>query len=856
MTNRKFCSFTRVLPGCFLACAFTLLSGCGLQGTASYVEPSVSVAGAAISGRALGGVIPIIGARVTLWETSSNGYPGSSSTCYDAISSDTVYSTLCSSSTRAAATSIALATTKTTGAGSFAFTAGSYTCDSSQFVYITATGGNTGAGANTQSVQIAPLGSCSNFQTTAQEGKVFIDVGEATTVVTAYTLGNFTYVTDNGTGTQVVYISAPASNNTATGSCTSPGTTGPPPNTNTASLTYSVTCTSAGLAHAFANAANIVDAVHYDSTGPTGEILATPGSNSAGIVPQALLNTIADALESCTNSASTSTAVSTTCASLFTATTPATSTNGGSTAPVNELQAMLNLAKDPASAAATNATKGIYAISSAFASTFIPALSAAPTDYSVAIWYPGTPGAAFGYPVDAALDANDNVYILASDAAAPTMSGIGSLTHNGGTNLAVTQSTAYCAPGQIATDTVGDVWLSNNPLTTTSTCVPELVQFSAANGTATSTVTGLLTPYGLAVDRYNDVWYGRNNTTTTSTANIRELVYSNGGGTGGTFSLSTLFTNTSNTFGFGGSVAIDPQQNIWLGSAAVGTTQPSTYYGSVVPNISLPNLPYYGTGSATDAALQTALAGTSGGNGIAIDANGNAWAPTAGYVTEIVPAQTSAVSLAISKYTIAYGTYSDEFEGTATNSNNPFVTNGPGAFILSSFPTATSGFLNGALVGISAGYDSATHVYGILYPVKSTAVSSTSDAGTATIEPHVGSATATSFTTTTTAPTSKTQFDGSGALWYGNNATSATIYYYQPSNAASKSLSPCFLASAATMCAATPYNGLNGFAVDSAGSLWVSVNSEGGGAGGVLQVLGSAGPTVPQLSAGYPATKP
>jgi hypothetical protein len=234
MTNRKFCSFTRVLPGCFLACAFTLLSGCGLQGTASYVEPSVSVAGAAISGRALGGVIPIIGARVTLWETSSNGYPGSSSTCYDAISSDTVYSTLCSSSTRAAATSIALATTKTTGAGSFAFTAGSYTCDSSQFVYITATGGNTGAGANTQSVQIAPLGSCSNFQTTAQEGKVFIDVGEATTVVTAYTLGNFTYVTDNGTGTQVVYISAPASNNTATGSCTSPGTTGPPPNTNTA----------------------------------------------------------------------------------------------------------------------------------------------------------------------------------------------------------------------------------------------------------------------------------------------------------------------------------------------------------------------------------------------------------------------------------------------------------------------------------------------------------------------------------------------------------------------------------------------------------------------------------------------
>jgi hypothetical protein len=853
MMNRKFCSFTKVLPVCILACACALLSGCELQGTASSVEPSVSVAGAAISGRALGGGIPITGSQVTLWETSSNGYPGSSSTCYDAIASDAVYTALCSSSTRSAATAIALATTKTNPSGGFAFTAGSYTCDSSQYVYITATGGNTGAGSNTQTVQTAPLGSCSNFQTIAQENKININLGEATTVVTAYALGNFMYVTDNGTGTQVVYVSAPASNNATAGSCTSPSGTGPPPNTT--SLTYSMTCTAAGLAHAFANASNIVDAVHYDGTVPTGNILAAPASNSSGVVPQALLNTIADALESCTNSASTSTAISSTCANLFTATTPATPTNGGSTtAPVNELQAILNLAKDPASAAATSSTKGIYVLASPQASSFNPALSAAPTDYSVAIWYPGTPGAAFGYPVDAALDANDNVYVLASDAAAPTMSGLASLTHNGGTNFAVTQSAAYCAPGQIATDTVGDVWLSNNPITTTSTCVPELVQFSAANGTATSTVTGLLTPSGLAIDRYNDVWYGRNNTTTTSTANIRELVYSNGGGTGGTFSLSTLFTNTSNQFGFGGSLAIDAQQNIWLGTAAVGTTQPTTYNGYVVPNISIPNLPFYGTGSATDAALQTALAGTSGGNGIAIDANGDAWAPTAGYVTEIVPTQTSAVNLAISKYTIAYGmTYTDEFEGTTTN--NPFVNPGPGAFILSGFPTSTSGFLNGALVGITAGYDSASHAYGILYPSHA-AAGSTSDAGTATIGPHIGSASATNFTTNTTAPTSKAQFDGSGALWYGNNATSATIYYFQPSNAVSKSLSPCFLASAATTCAATPYNGLNGFAIDISGSLWVSVNSEGGSAGGVLQVLGSAGPTLPQLSAGLPATKP
>ena len=164
MMINRFSSLSNVVLACLLTGVVAILSGCGLQGTATSVaEPSLPAAGAGLSGLALGGGIPIDGAQVTLWETSSNGYPSASSTCYDAVSGDTVYTSLCTAASRSVGTSIVLATTKTSGEGSFSFTAGSYTCDSSQYIYITATGGNTGAGTNTQSIQIAPLGSCSKL---------------------------------------------------------------------------------------------------------------------------------------------------------------------------------------------------------------------------------------------------------------------------------------------------------------------------------------------------------------------------------------------------------------------------------------------------------------------------------------------------------------------------------------------------------------------------------------------------------------------------------------------------------------------------------------------------------------------
>jgi len=90
-----------------------------------------------------------------------------------------------------------------------------------------------------------------------------------------------------------------------------------------------MSCTAAGLAHAFANAANLVDAVRYDGSTPTGAAYTAPPSNTTyGSVPAAEINALANILQACTNSTGGTTTGA--CGTLFTEATPAsnTSTNG------------------------------------------------------------------------------------------------------------------------------------------------------------------------------------------------------------------------------------------------------------------------------------------------------------------------------------------------------------------------------------------------------------------------------------------------------------------------------------------------------------------------------------------------
>jgi len=285
--------------GWALISATALLAGCDIGGGGAVATHPINAVPAqgSVSGILHGGPNPISGANVILWATQSNGYPSSTND-------------------RTGTASLQLATATTNSQGVFSFTAGSYTCPSGQFAYITATGGNSGAGTNNQIALMAALGSCSHFDNATDEAKINIYISEATTVAAAYALGNFMYVNDNGgTGNQLVYVGAPANNNATTGSCTGTGS--------------SMSCTAAGLAHAFANAANLVDAVRYDGSTPTGAAYTAPPSNTTyGSVPAAEINALANILQACTNSTGGTTTGA--CGTLFTEATPAsnTSTNG------------------------------------------------------------------------------------------------------------------------------------------------------------------------------------------------------------------------------------------------------------------------------------------------------------------------------------------------------------------------------------------------------------------------------------------------------------------------------------------------------------------------------------------------
>ena len=304
-----------------------------------------------------------------------------------------------------------LNTTTTDANGNFTFPAGGNACPAGQYGYVMAMGGRTGSSAvNPNALLMAALGPCS----TVTSSRVIL-INELTTIVAAYTLSNFMTVT----GTVLVYtgttltsggynvnVGAPITNNAAQGCVNNTYYTGC---TVPASVVNAVTATgaaassatvSAGLKHAFANAAMLVDT--YDAY--------VPLSNGNGaIVPVTEINTIGNILQACINSAG-STAASTTttndgtpCGKLFSYTATATPAN----VPNNTLSAVLSLVKRPTGNAtlydSSCSTAGggtvtvancIFLLSSSIA-YYAPAMTAAPTDYTLSLLYPQT---SFGGP--------------------------------------------------------------------------------------------------------------------------------------------------------------------------------------------------------------------------------------------------------------------------------------------------------------------------------------------------------------------------------------------------------------------------------------------------------------------------
>lgn len=586
----------------------TVLAGCaGAGGGGSVgVTGGGTTSAAVLGGKVYGGSQPISNAAVQLWSAGTTGY-GSAGTM--------------------------LASTMTSGTGTFSVS-GTYTCPSSTaLLYLTVTGGNPGlpSGTNAQIGLMAALGACG----TVVSNPPTVVINEATTVASVYALAPFMSASGS--------VGSYASN-------------------------------TVGITNAFAMVNNLVNI-------STGSILSvTPGGN--GVVPQNELNTLADILASCVNSSGGAAGSSTNCGSLLTDATPS-----GGTTPANTLQAALDIAQSPENGSKVGALWGLTMTSGPFQ----PTLTAAPHDWTVALAYSNsmTDG------LSVAIDGSGNVWSVSDQGGSgfvsevsPTGSNlVQNFTYHGGDAVAIdTQGNAWVvnayysqvdeylpngntsagpftgnglsSPKGAAIDGSDNLWIASSGNNT----VEELSlsggsgNYSFTSGNSGYSAGGLSTPKYVAIDESGNAWVANASTVTGLTSSGTAISGSPYTATGGGFSPtavapdgsghiwvsnggnselvkltdisgtvgSTVLTPTGVTSGPG--VAVDGGGNVWVVNSGSGGLSEVTAAGVAVNSSG-----YQGGGMTTPVAM-------------AIDPSGDVW------VTNANPTQTGALSTALTEF--------------------------------------------------------------------------------------------------------------------------------------------------------------------------------------------------------------
>jgi hypothetical protein len=385
-------------------------------------------------------------------------------------------------------------------------------CSDPQQVYIVATGGNPGltAGTNNNALTlVAALGNCSSVSASTH-----VIINEVTTIAAAYALSGFADVTSSN-----VTIGTSAAN-------------------------------SLGLQHAFLNAANIVD---FSNGTPRA---TTPAGN--GTVPTNVINSLADILEACVNSAS---KTSTSCTSLFTNAQPPSVT--GIAAPVNTWQAALDMAQYPG-----NNTANLFGLILGTPS-FQPTLGAtAPNDLSIGILYTAGFAAdgvtAANFPFGVTADASDNIWITGmSGASLVELSSNGTLKSPAGGYGNSTLQAAFTH--QVAAD------LHGNIITVDSASPPNVYIYNPTSAATTTIQPGGLPLSGLAIDSGNNIWYSSRSAATSGQA-FGQLAYNSGtstfAATPTTFAVSTPLPGTG-TY----ALTVDAtNNNVWAPNQSSGVT--------------------------------------------------------------------------------------------------------------------------------------------------------------------------------------------------------------------------------------------------------------------------------------------
>ncbi len=289
----------------------------------------------------------------------------------------------------------------TDASGGFTIT-GQYTCPSaSTQVYLLATGGNPGlpgGQTNPDLALMAGLGSCGNLTSST-----FVAVNEVTTVATAYALAGFmtsaTQVSSSGTA-----------------------------------------LAQQGLANAFGTIGRMVDV----SQGAARAL--TPAGNAT--VPQSELDTLANILSACVNSAGSGANGSVNpCATMETA-----AANGSGTRAANTVEVALNMAHLPG--------QGVSSLWNLQPPTppFQPTLAAQPSDWTVSLVY-GTSLSSQAYRGGLAVDGSGNVWAVRVNS--------NSVRVIGSDGTEVSGTNGYALPGvtqptSVALDLNGTGWVGGS----------------------------------------------------------------------------------------------------------------------------------------------------------------------------------------------------------------------------------------------------------------------------------------------------------------------------------------------------------------------------------------------------------
>jgi hypothetical protein len=523
-----------------------MLTGCGTTGTTiptPYTPPAGSYTGLAFTSKVLSGSAPLLGVTVQLYAAGTTG-------------------------NGSAPTQLLSSSLTTDSNGAFSVATG-YTCPAAtSIVYAVASGGHVNGGAtNSSIVLMTVLGPCNGIASGAS-----YTVNEVTTVASAYAMAQFL----------------------------KPGAQLGATSTNTSGITL-----------AAATVANLVNLTTGTAPGA--------GFPATGTAPTAKINALANAMHSCVV---TSGAPNPACTQLL------GDVVSSGTPPTNTLDAMLSLAKN-----AGTSVVPIYNLTLA-SSTFAPALTAAPDDW---VMYATYGGGGLNAPSALALDSQGRVWVANYFSSVSLFANTGKPIFANG----LTGSSLYESYGA-AVDANDNLWVVDQETSgALNSGYGAITEFNSQGTNVTGSpyaTGGVYYPYAVAVDSSNVSWvvdYGDSHLT---------LLSNSGTSLAGTSGFSGVNNGTSTLF-FPVAIAVDSSRNGWVANFASNTITKISSNGTATAYVCC-NAPdglaidgsgnvwvsnYYGDSISLLSASGTLLSGGFQGGGIvhpqgiAIDGVGNVW---------------------------------------------------------------------------------------------------------------------------------------------------------------------------------------------------------------------------------------